>query len=140
MNTHRPRLLEYELQILGEFCDYSGDRDIWRQRWAEFTAGVLDDYGLARFIYTPRIMAKAQSDPDFAELHDLFRWFWLSKDSGPRQLKEPPDEIADALRVRTSFAVKAALKSLLEAPGATANGGRGRARQATNAAADGGAV
>ena len=46
--------------------------------------------------------------------------------------------VDDLVRERTSIAVKAALKSLLEAPVANVNGSRGRGRRAANAAADGG--
>ena len=138
LNTHVPRLSEDELQALNEFCGEPGDRDAWRERWAEFVAGIHDRYALARAVYCARVVATAQTDADLAEKQDLFRWFWLSRSCGPRRLKEPPDEIADAVRERTSFAVKAALKSLLEAPAADAGGGRGHARRAVTAAADGG--
>jgi len=134
LNTHRPRLYEHELQALEEFCGNPRDRDIWQRRWAEFASGTHDDYGLARAVHTTRVLAKAQVDPDFAELHGLFCWFWLFGDSGQRRLKEPPDEIADAIRERTSIAVKDALKSLLEAPLANGNAGRRRSRRAANAA------
>lgn len=137
LSTHPPRLSAHELQMLEEFCSYRGDREIWRRRWAEFSAGGHDEFGIARAVHTPRVVAKAQADPNIARVHDLFRWFWLFEDSGPRRLKEPPEEIAGAVRVRTSVAVKAALKSMLEAPGVTPGRSRGRARQATSTAADG---
>jgi hypothetical protein len=82
-------------------------------------------------------VVKAQVAPDFAKSHDLFRWFWLNTDFGPRRLKEPADKVADAVRLRTSIAVKAALKELLEAPRPAEGGGRGRARQTTTVAAGG---
>jgi len=138
LNTHVPRLSEDELQALNEFCGKPGDHDAWRERWAEFAAGIHDYHALARAVHCARVVAKAQTDANLAEEQDLFRWFWLSRSCGPRHLKEPTEEIADAVRELTSFAVKAALKSLIEAPAADAGGGRGRARRAVTAAADGG--
>jgi hypothetical protein len=138
LSMHRPRLLDQEIQTLGEFCNSAGNREYWILRWDQFAGGFHDEYSLARAVHTPRVVAKSQADPDFAKSHDLFRWFWLLGDSGPRRLKEPPVEIADALRIRSSPAVKAALKSLAEAPTATVSGVRGRGRQPTTAAPAGG--
>jgi hypothetical protein len=138
ISTHRPRLVDQEVQTLAEFCDSPGSREYWSLRWEQFAVGIHDEYGIARAVHTPRVVAKSQADSDFAKFHDLFRWFWLLGDSGPRRLKEPADEIADALRIRSSLAVKAALKSLVEAPTATVSGVRGRGRQPTTAAPAGG--
>ena len=138
LSKHRPRLLDQEVQTLGKFCDVAGNHEYWSLRWEQFAVGIHDECDLARAVHTSRVVAKSQADPDFAKSHDLFRWFWLLGDSGPRRLKEPADEIADALRIRSSLAVKAALKSLVEAPTATVSGVRGRGRQPTTAAPAGG--
>jgi hypothetical protein len=138
LDLHAPRLTEDELQALKEFCDYPGDRDVWRRRWEEFAAGIHDNCWLARSVYSTRVVAKAQIDAEVAELHDLFRWFWLFTTPGRRRLKEPHFEIADTVRERTSIAVKAALKSVLEAPLANSHGGRRRGRRKARAALEGG--
>ncbi len=137
-DSHSPRLTERELRTLGEFCDHPGERGIWQRRWEDFAAGSYDDCGLARAVYPARVVAKAQADSDFAASHDLFRWFWLATNSGARRLMEPSDEISGAVRERTSAAVKAALKNLLEIPVAAAGGGGGRGPRAAVAAAGGG--
>jgi hypothetical protein len=137
-DLYSPRLTESELRILGDFCDHPGDRGLWQRRWEDFAAGGYDDCGLARAVYPARVVAKAQADPDFAASHDLFRWFWLATNSAARRLVEPPDEISGAVRERTSAAVKAALKNLLEIPVAAAGGGGGRGPRAAVAAAGGG--
>ena len=54
----------------------------------------------------------------------LERWFWLQTPAGPRRLAAPEVELAQALAERQSITVKAALKSLEEAP--TAGGGGGK--------------
>jgi hypothetical protein len=126
---HKPRHDQGELALLASFCDHGGAPSDWSQRWAGLHAGMLDEEPIARFLYPPRVIERAQQDQDFAARHELAGWFWLDERQGSRRLMEPEQEQAAAVMERESPAVKAALKSLLEAPPAS-GGGSGRARGA----------
>ena len=91
-------------------------------------------------LWPERVIPKCATDRSLAIAHGLEDVFWVEGDDGKWKPRPTPTRPVDELvRERTSIAVKAALKSLLEAPVANANGGRGRGRRAANAAADGGA-
>jgi hypothetical protein len=129
-HQHKPRHDQAELAILAFFCDHFGTLSEWSQRWAALRAGDLDEEPLARFLYPGRVVERAQKDRDFAANHDLARWFWLDEPGRSRRLMEPEKEQAAAVKERESPAVKAALKSLLEAPVANGGSRRGRRRAA----------
>ena len=116
--------------MLASFCDHVGSLSEWSERWAALHVGDLDEEPIARFLYPRRVVVRAQQAPHFAAKHDLARWFWLDEPRGSRRLMEPEQEQAAAVKERESAAVKAALKSLVEAP--AANGGTRRGRRRTS--------
>jgi hypothetical protein len=125
----KPRHDQAELAILASFCDHVGTPREWSQRWAALHEGGLDEEPIARFLYPHRAVERAQDDRDFAARYELARWFWIDGPGGLRKLMEPEEEQVAAVKERASAAVKASLKSLLEAPVAN-GGGSGRARGA----------
>jgi hypothetical protein len=127
---HEPRHDQAKLAIVASFCDHVGTLSEWSQRWAALHTGGLDDEPIARFLYPRRVVERAKQDHDFAAKHDLARWFWLDEPRGLRRLMEPEQEQAAAVKERESAAIKAALKSLLEAP--AANGGGRRRRKSAS--------
>jgi hypothetical protein len=91
-------------------------------------------------LWPDRVVPKCATDRSLAIAHGLEEIFWAEGDDGkwvPRPAPTCPVE--DLVRERASIAVKAALKNLLEAPTANANGGRARVRRVANAVADRGA-
>ncbi len=84
---------------------------------------------LAMHLWPERVVPKCATDRSLAIAHGLEDVFWLEGEDGkwkPRPIPaRPMDEI---VAERTSPAVKAALKSLLEAPSVPGGGGRGRPR------------
>ena len=103
------------LQRLAAFCGLEGSRDEWSARWANFAEGKLDQEPLALRVHTLRVIGQAKKDYDFAVLHDLSRWFWLTTPLEYRRLSEPKAERDQEIRQRESLAVKAALLNLLDA-------------------------
>jgi hypothetical protein len=108
--------------------------------WDSLCRGDYDWAHLAMHLWPERVVPKCASDRSLAIAHGLESFFWVDEGDGKwkprRTLARQLDEL---VRERTSVAVKAALKSLLEAPVANGNGGRGRGRRVANAVADGGA-
>ncbi len=104
-----------DLQRLAAFCGLRGSRDEWSARWANFAEGNLDQEPLALRVHTLRVVEQAKKDYDFAVLHDLARWFWLTTPLNSRRLSEPKAEQDREIRQRESLAVKAALLNLLDA-------------------------
>jgi hypothetical protein len=91
-------------------------------------------------LWPERVVPKCATDRSLAIAHGLEDVFWVEGEDGKWKPRVALTRAVDELvRERTSIAVKAALKSLLVAPAANANGGRGRGRRAANAAADRGA-
>lgn len=106
--------------------------------WDEVCAGEHDWTHLAMHLWPERVVPKCATDRSLAIAHGLDGVFWVKADDGKwKPRPTPTSRIDELLRERTSVAVKAALKSLLEAPVANANGGR--RRRAANAAAEMGA-
>jgi hypothetical protein len=107
--------------------------------WGELAAGKYDWSHLAMHAWPGRVVPKCATDQSLAIAHGLEEVFWIEGDDGKWKPRPAPTRTTDELvRERTSTAVKAALKSLLEAPIANMNGTRERGRRTTNAAADGG--
>jgi hypothetical protein len=110
-----------------------------KSKWDELAPGKYDWAHLAMHLWPERVVPKCATDRSLAIAHELEDVFWAEADDGKWKARPTPTRRVDELvRERTSVAVKAALKSLLEAPVANANGGRGRGRRAANAASDGG--
>jgi hypothetical protein len=109
-------------------------------KWDDLVAGKYDWAHLAMHIWPERVIPKCGKDRSLAIAHGLEDIFWVEGDDGKWKLRPAPTRPVDELvREGTSIAVKSALKSVLEAPAAFANGGRARGRRVANAAADGGA-
>jgi hypothetical protein len=114
-------------------------KELW-SKWSELTAGKYDWAHLAIHLWPERVVPKCRTDRSLAIAHGLEDVFWAEGDDGKWTPRPTPTRRVDELvRERTSVAVKAALKSLLEAPVANANGGRGRGHRGAHAASDGGA-
>jgi len=79
---------------------------------------------------------KCAKDRSLAIAHGLEDVFWVEGTDGKWTARKTPARSVDELvRERTSPAVKAALKSLLEAPVAQGGSGRGRGRGGRSRAA-----
>jgi hypothetical protein len=108
--------------------------------WDDLCAEKYDWAHLAMHLWPERVIPKCATNRSLAIAHGLENVFWTEGDDGKWKARPLPTRPAEELvRERTSTAVKAALKSLLEAPASTANGGRRRGLRAGNAVADGGA-
>jgi hypothetical protein len=108
--------------------------------WDALCRGDYDWADLAMHLWPERVVPKCATDRSLAIAHGLEDTFWVEGDDGKWMPRSTPTRSVDELvRERTSIAVKAALKSLLEAPATNGNGGRGRGRRAANAAAEVGA-
>jgi hypothetical protein len=111
-----------------------------KSKWGELVGGKYDWAHLAMHLWPERVVPKCATDRSLAIAHGLEDIFWVEGDYGNWKSRPAPTrQVEELVRERTSMAVKSALKSLLEAPVANANGGRGRRRRAVNAAANGGA-
>ena len=110
-----------------------------KSKWDELAAGKYDWSHAAMHLWPERVIPKCATDRSLAIAHGLEDVFWMQDDGKWKPRRSPTRQIEDLVRERTSAAVKAALKSLLEAPVANTNGGRGRRRRAANAVASGGA-
>jgi hypothetical protein len=110
-----------------------------KSKWDELAAGKYDWAHLAMHLWPERVVPKCATERSLAIAHGFEDVFWAEGDDGIWKPRRTPTRRVDELvRERTSVAVKAALKSLLEAA-ANANGGRARGRRVANAIADGGA-
>lgn len=109
--------------------------------WDALCEGKYDWAHLAMHLWPERVVPKCAKDRSLAIAHGLEDVFWVENSDGkwtPR--KTPVSRVDGLVRERTSPAVKAALKSLLEAPAATGKStgrGRGARGKASVTAADG---
>ena len=110
-----------------------------KSSWDALCDGKYDWAHLAMHLWPDRVVPKCATDRSLAIAHGIEGVFWVEGADGkwtPR--KTPTRSVEELVRERTSPAVKAALKSLLEAPAATGNGGRnGGSRRRTPAAVGG---
>jgi hypothetical protein len=107
--------------------------------WDALCGGNLDWAHLAMHLWPERVVPKCATDRSLAIAHGLEAVFWDEGDDGKWKPRSTPTRTVEELvRERTSSAVKAALKSLLEASAANGSAGRARGRRVTNAVADGG--
>jgi hypothetical protein len=88
-----------------------------KSKWDELVAGKYDWAHVAMHLWPERVVPKCLTDRSLAISHGLEDVFWLrdSKEKW-RPIDKPEKLVANLVRERTSPAVKAALKSLLEAP------------------------
>jgi hypothetical protein len=107
-----------------------------KSTWDALCEGKYDWAHLAMHLWPERVLPKCAKDRSLAIAHGLEDVFWVEGADGKWTVRKTPKRSVDELvRERTSSAVKAALKSLLEAPVAQGGGrGRGgRSRAAANA-------
>lgn len=102
-----------------------------KECWDKLVAGEYDWAHLAMHLWPERAVPKCRTDASLAIAHGVEDVFWDQDAKGKWIAKPEPDEGWDALierlvDERTKPAVKAALKSLLEAP---TPGGNGRGRK-----------
>jgi hypothetical protein len=109
-----------------------------KANWDELAAGKYDWARLAMHLWPERVVPKCATDRSLAIAHGLEKIFWVEDAEGNWTARFTPTRPTDELvRERTSPAVKAALKSLLDAPSARAGNGRERRPRRVTAAAGG---
>jgi hypothetical protein len=98
--------------------------------WDALCDGKYDWSHLAMHLWPERVIPKCARDRSLAIAHDLEDVFWVEETDGKwTARKEPTRSVDELVRARISPAVKAALKSLLDASigsgrGSPARGGR----------------
>ncbi len=99
--------------------------------WDALCAGEYDWAHLAMHLWPERVVPKCATDRSLAIAHGLEPTFWVEgADKKWKPREAPLQPIDDLVRERTSPAVKAALKSLLEAPTAQGTQKPGRRKGA----------
>lgn len=89
--------------------------------WDELCKGKYDWAHLAMHLWPERVVPKCAEDRSLAIAHGLEDVFWFEDEDGKwKPLDKPTRPITEIINERTSPAVKAALKSLIEAPDTTA--------------------
>jgi hypothetical protein len=105
--------------------------------WDALCAGNYDWAHIAMHLWPERVVPRCATDRSLAIAHGLEDAFWHEDADGKWQPRPAPTRSIEAIvRERTSPAVNAALKGLLEAPAAVGTGARGR-RTAASAADQG---
>jgi hypothetical protein len=111
-----------------------------KSKWDDLAAGKYDWAHLAMHLWPERVVPKCAIDRSLAIAHGLEEVFWIEGDGGKwKPRPEPARSVTDLVSERTSTAVKAALRDMLEAPIGTMSASRGRARRNTSTVPDGGA-
>lgn len=108
-----------------------------KEKWDELCAGKYDWAHLAMHLWPERVVPKCATDRSLAIAHGLEEVFWMEGEDGkwrPRPI--PARSIEELIAERTSPAVQAALKDLLEAPTVLSGGRRGRPRGRRGAAGE----
>jgi hypothetical protein len=104
----------------------------WKSWWSQLDDGQLDHLSVARY-FRPEEVAKACCTTlELADAHDVRRFFFVDSGSGLRKRLTPDEEVAREVKERTSYAVKAALKSLVDSSSPTtaaSASGRRRSRR-----------
>jgi len=111
-----------------------------KSKWDELAIGKYDWAHLAMHLWPERVVPKCATDRSLAIAHGLEDVFWSECSDGKWKARTKPLRPVDELvRERSSAAVKAALKSLVDAPIALGNG-RARGRRPASAATEGGTL
>lgn len=96
-----------------------------KSKWDELAAGKYDWAHLAMHLWPERVIPKCATDRSLAIAHGLEDVLWIEDTDGKwKPRPEPKCPIEELVRERASLAVKAALKSLLEALAIAAAGRR----------------
>ena len=97
--------------------------------WDGLAAGKFDWAHLAMHLWPERVVPKCATDRSLAIAHGLEDVFWVEATEGKWKARPAPTRsVDDLVRDRTSSAVKASLKSLVEAP-IVGDGGAKRGRK-----------
>ena len=98
-----------------------------RATWEALANGDYDWAHLAMHLWPERVIPKCATDRSLAIAHGLEDTFWFEDQNGKwKALDIPAHPIEELVAGRTSSAVKAALKSLVEAPEPTGTARRSR--------------
>jgi hypothetical protein len=101
-----------------------------KSRWDELVEGKYDWAHLAMHLWPERVVPKCATDRSLAIAHGLEDEFWVEGADGKWKARTTPTRpVEELVRERSSPAVKAALKALLEAPapaGSARRAGAGR--------------
>lgn len=109
--------------------------------WDALCDEMYDWAPLAMHLWPERVVPKCATDRSLAIAHGLEDAFWVEGSDGKwTERKTMTRPIEELVRERTSPAVKAALRSLLEAPLAANNGGRTRRRRTVANTGQGGSL
>lgn len=103
-----------------------------KSKWDELTAGKYDWAHVAMHLWPERVVPRCTRDRSLAIAHGLESIFWMEGDDGkwiPRP--SPLRTVDEIVRERTSIAVKAALKGLLDVPVTNASRARRRVEAVT---------
>jgi hypothetical protein len=102
-----------------------------KAKWEEICSGKYDWADIAMRLWPERVVPKCAIDRSLAIAHGLEEVFWIEDGNGKWTAKKTSTRPVDELvRERTSLAVKAALKGLLEAPVTGSDGGSSGRRRA----------
>jgi hypothetical protein len=105
-----------------------------QSKWEELVAEKYDWAHLAMHLWPERVVPKCATDRSLAITHGLEDVFWVEAANGKWMARPTPvRSIEELVRERSSPAVKAALKSLLEAPTASGAGRASGRRRASSA-------
>jgi len=103
--------------------------------WDELCEGKYDWAHLAMHLWPERVVPKCATDRSLAIAHGLEDVFWVEGSDGKwATRKSPTRSVEELVTERTSTAVKAALKSLLEAHAPSTGRSSGRKRSLRRAA------
>jgi len=109
-----------------------------KSTWDALCEGKLDWSHLAMHLWPERVVPKCAEDRSLAIAQGLEDVFWIEGADGKwTTRKAPTRSVEEVVHERASPAVKSALKSLIEAPPATGNAGRGRGGRRKNTAEGG---
>src|SRR5262249_43792486 len=107
-----------------------------KSTWDALCEGKYDWAHLAMHLWPERVVPKSANDRSLALAHGLEDVLWVEGSDGKWTARRTPTRsIEQLVRERTSPAVKAALKSLFEAPAAARTVARGRSGHRRSAAA-----
>jgi hypothetical protein len=105
-------------------------RDL-KSTWEGLCRGDFDWSHLAMRFWPERVIPKCTVDHSLAIAHDLEDIFWFEHENGKwKQYDKPMQSIDDAIRERSSPAVKSALRALIEARDTVSGTKRGRKAKA----------
>ena len=88
-----------------------------RAKWNELCAGKYDWAHIAMYLWPERVVPKCAKDRSLAIAQGLEEVFWVENDNGKWEVRSTPlRSIEELVHERTSVAVKAALRNLLDGP------------------------